>query len=175
VAAGIFMIDAFCLGVKDAFAFLRPREVFHEELLPGLGGGTTLRRVEPAYAKKLIVDAIAYARGNGFEPHPDYKLASKVLRDIDETACATEFTFGKDGKPFYIAGPNDTPARSKQIIDTLHRRLGPDGYHYLIPLSPFGAFPDDDDDDWEDDEEWEDEDEEWEDEDEDEDVKRRRV
>jgi hypothetical protein len=75
-----------------------------------------LRKVEPAYAKKLILDAIAYARNNGFEPHKDYRLASKVLRDIDETTCKTEFTFGKDGKPFYITGPNDSEARSKQVI-----------------------------------------------------------
>jgi hypothetical protein len=172
VAAGIFLIDAYCLGVKDAFAFFKPLADFEGQLLASMRQTVRLRRVEPAYAKKLVLDAIAYAHGNGFEPHPDYKLPSKVLRDIDETACATEFTFGKDGKPFFIGGPNDSPARCRQVIDTLHRRFGPDGYHYLVPLSPFEEFFDDDD--WEDDEEeWEDEDEDV-DEDEDEDDERRR-
>ncbi|MGH9836725.1 MAG: hypothetical protein ACRD9Y_27175 [Blastocatellia bacterium] len=174
IAIGTFLIDAYCLGVKDAFARLVTQREY-EGFIDEVGGNVTLRRVEPAYAKKLVVGAVAYARDLGFEPHPDYKLPSKILADIDEMTSTAEFTFGKDGKPFYIAGPNDTEARSKQIIDTLHRRLGPDGYHYLMPLSPFGAFLDDDDNDWEDDdEEWEDDDED-EDEDEDEDVRRRRV
>lgn len=177
VAAGIFLIDAYCLGVKDAFAFFKPLKDFEDQLLASLRQTVRLREVEPAYAKKLILDAIAYARTLGFEPHKDYKLPSKVLRDIDETACATEFTFGQDGKPFFIAGPHDSPARCKQVIDTLHRRVGPDGYHYLMPLSPFGEFFGDDDDDWEDDDdEWEDDDEDVdEDEDEDEGERRRRI
>lgn len=177
VAAGVFLIDAYCLGVKDAFAFLKSREEFEGKLLAGMGQTTRLRRVEPTYAKKLVLDAIAYARSIGFEPHPDYKLPSKVLRGIDETACATEFTFGQDGKPFFIAGPNDSPARCKQVIDTLQRKLGPDGYHYLMPLSPFGEFFGEDDDDWEDDDdEWEDDDEDLdEDDDEDEGERRRRI
>src|SRR5262249_50683715 len=96
VAAGIFLIYAFCLGVKDAFAFFRSRDDFHNALLSSMRQNMRLNRAEPAYAKKLILDAIAYARNNGFEPHKDYHLASKVLRDIDETTCKTEFTFGKD-------------------------------------------------------------------------------
>jgi hypothetical protein len=163
VAAGIFLIDAFCLGVKDAFAFFRSREDFHNALLPGLSQNARLRKVEPAYAKKLILDAIAYARNNGFEPHKDYNLASKVLRDIDETACKTEFTFGKDGRPLYIAGPNDSEARSKQVIDTLQRRFGSGGYHYLVGISPFGSFfgnTEFDEGEWEVDDELEDEDDE---------------
>jgi hypothetical protein len=179
VAAGVFLIDAYCLGVKDAFALLKPRAEY-EQMLDGMRQAVTLRRVEPAYAKKLVVGAIAYARNLGFEPHEDYELPSKVLADIDETACQTEFTFGQDGKPLFIAGPNDTPERCQQVIDTLHRRFGPEGYHFMMPVSPFGAFfdDDDDDDDWEDeddDEEWEDDDEEWEDDDEDEDERRRRI
>jgi hypothetical protein len=161
VAAGIFLIDAFCLGVKDAFAFFRSRDDFHNTLLLSMRQTTRLRKVEPAYAKKLILDAIAYARDNGFEPHKDYQLASKVLRDIDETACKTEFTFGKDGMPFFIAGPNDSEARSKQVIDTLHRRFGSGGYHYMVGISPFGSFfgnTEFDEDEWEDDAESDDED-----------------
>jgi hypothetical protein len=156
VAAGIFLVDAYCLGVKDAFAGLRSRWEF-ADFLDTVGRGLSLRRCEPEYAKKLVVDAIAYARDLGFEPHKDFKLASKVLSDIDETACTTEFTFGKDGKPFYMSGPNETEARSRQIIDTLLRRCGPEGFHYLVGVSPFDdlfgvdEFEDDDDDDDDDD------------------------
>jgi hypothetical protein len=46
--------------------------------------------------------------------------------------------------PLYISGPDDSEARIKQIVDTLHRRFGPDGYHYIVGASPFGIFFDDD-------------------------------
>ncbi len=178
VAGGVFLIDAFCLGVKDAFALLKPRAEFDQVILPNIAQNLRLRRVEPAYAKKLILDAIDYARKIGFEPHRDYQLASKVLRDIDETESTAEFTFGKDGKPFYISGPHDDEARRKQVVATLSRRLGPDEFDYLIGLSPSfpfsGFLSAAEDEDWEEEEDDEEEEEgDDEDEDEDEDVRRR--
>ncbi|MGE0128081.1 MAG: hypothetical protein AB7U82_08375 [Blastocatellales bacterium] len=171
VAAGIYLVDAYCLGVKDAFAMLKPRQVFEDFIA---NSPMRLREVEPAYAKKLVEASIAYARDLGFEPHPDYKLPRKILNGIDASECSVEFTFGKDGKPFFVSGPYDSEARSKRIVDTLHRRCGAGGYEYMVGISPLGAFFEDDDD-WEDDdEEFEDGDEDIdEDEDEGDDLKRR--
>jgi hypothetical protein len=44
------------------------------------------------------------------------------------------FTFGKDGKPFYISGPRDTPERSRAIVDRLMERCGPGRFDYLVVL-----------------------------------------
>jgi len=151
VAAGVFLVDVYCLGVKDAMAMLKPLEFF-DDFIANLP--MRMKAVEPAYAKKLVEDAIAYARDLGFEPHPDYKLPRKILDDIDVSECSAEFTFGKDGKPFFVSGPYDSAARTKHIIDTLQRRCGPDGYHYLMGLSPDdGIWIDDEPDDWPDDRE----------------------
>jgi hypothetical protein len=152
VAAGIFLVDALCLGVKDAFAFFRPVGDFRY-LVSDMGTNMTLKKVEPEFAKKLIIEAIAYARSIGFEPHKDFPLPGKILQDIDETKCDTKFTFGRDGKPFFIAGPNDTEARCDQVIETLSRKLGPGNYDYMMPISPESLiyFDYEGDDDWEDD------------------------
>ena len=45
-----------------------------------------------------------------------------------------EFEFGKDGKPFYVSGPNETRADSERIIATLTRKLGPGGFHYMVGM-----------------------------------------
>ena len=151
VAAGVFLVDVYCLGVKDAMAMLKPM-AFLDGFVYTLP--SRMRTVDPAYAKKLIEDAIAYARDLGFEPHPDYKLPRKILNDIDASECSAEFTFGKDGKPFFVSGPNDSEARCKQIIDTLQRRFGPDGFNYMMGLSPDGGiWIGDEPDDWEEDDE----------------------
>jgi hypothetical protein len=133
IAAGVFMIDTFCLGVKSAFAMFQPREKY-ERLLDQMGEEQGLAPIAPACARKLIEDAIAYARDLGFEPDEDYRLARKVLHDIDASSCTETFTFGKDGKPFYISGPYDSMMKSRSILATLERRCGPGGYEYLMML-----------------------------------------
>jgi hypothetical protein len=158
IATGVYLIDAYCLGVKDAFARLYTEREF-DQLLDASNETQHMRQVEPAYAKKLILDAVAYARGLGLEPHPDFKYASRLLEGIDASACTTEFRFGNEGKPFFIAGPNDTPARVRQIAAALSRKLNPDEYDFMVPLSPNAdLFDFDDDDDYEDDDEDDDED-----------------
>ncbi|MFQ5825644.1 MAG: hypothetical protein ACE5JB_16520, partial [bacterium] len=77
--------------------------------------------------------AVAYAKDLGFSPHPDYRIANKILGDIDPDVCPMSFEFGKDGKPFFIAGPYDTPKKCKMIMDTLTKRCGQDGFHYMVP------------------------------------------
>jgi|SRR5262245_35293086 len=147
VAVGVYLLDVFCLGVKDSFIRLLTREEFRH-LFSQIRLQEPMRKVEPAVAKKLIEDTIAYAHSIGFEPHPDFRLARKLLEDIDTSACMMEFAFGDRGKPHFISGPNDTPARIRQIGDTLKRTCGKDNYNITILLGdPFG------DDDFDDDEE----------------------
>ncbi|MBS1787828.1 MAG: hypothetical protein JST85_08905 [Acidobacteria bacterium] len=156
VAAGIFLVDIFCLGVKNAFPMLQPRAMY-ENAIAQMDLNSPLVQIEPACAKKLIEGAIVYARDLGFEPHEDYRAARKVLQDIDAALCQEQFTFGKDGKPFFMSGPNDSPQRSRQIIETLERRCGAGGYHYLVGLGPdtqlMGIYDDSDEDFYDDDEE----------------------
>jgi len=33
-----------------------------------------------------------------------------------------------------MSGPNDSQAQSRQIVETLNRRCGPDGFHYVVAL-----------------------------------------
>ncbi len=154
VAGGVFMIDTFCLGVKNTYAFYQPLETY-ERMVAQIQENQPLYMVEPAYAKKLIEDAIAYARDLGFEPQEDYRMSRKTLHDVDSASCTETFTFGQNGKPFYIAGPYESPIRSRAILATLERRCGPGGYEYLVAigggLSTMGDGEDDDEDDDDDD------------------------
>jgi hypothetical protein len=66
-------------------------------------------------------------------PHRDYTFTKRIFGSIDSAACSKEFTFGKDGKPLYMAGPDDTEADSRRIIEILTKKLGPEGFHYALP------------------------------------------
>lgn len=141
MGAAFFLLDVFCLGVKNADFLVATREEYswrlehmmaHETLLP----------IAPEYARKLVEAAEAYARDLGFSPHPDYQLSRKIFADIDATACPATLTCGKDGQPFYAAGPYDTPQRVHNVLQTLTKRCGPDGFHYLLPLEGMDAWDD---------------------------------
>ena len=43
-----------------------------------------------------------------------------------------EFTFGRDGKPFYMQGTHESPADVKRIIKTLESNQGTENYHFLV-------------------------------------------
>jgi hypothetical protein len=138
VEAGFFLLDVFCLGVKDA-GFHRFDSVadYQESLLDRLFPDEDQVRMTPAAARKLAEDAISYARGLGFSPGADYRKASRVFGGITTADCDEQFMFGKDGKPLYIQGPSDSPARVERILRALEARCGEGGYHYIVAADDF--------------------------------------
>lgn len=131
--AGFFLLDMFCLGVKEAgFQRFSDRSDLQENLLDPLFGQDEPVQMTPPAARKLAQDAVAYARDLGFSPAADYKKACRVFGGISTGDCDEEFVFGKDGKPFYIQGPSESPARSEQILRVLEARCGAGGYHYIL-------------------------------------------
>jgi hypothetical protein len=71
-------------------------------------------------AQQLVYGGEEYARGLGFEPHPDYAPAKALL---GEWTGPSAITFGRDGKPFYFQGPHDNP---RKIPRTLQQEMPPD-------------------------------------------------
>lgn len=133
VALGYFLIDRYCLGVKDAFGKI-PAPGEYGEMLENFRA-QEVRPIDPPSAKRLIEDAVAYASSFGVSPHPDFRRVYPIFNGIDATEAKETFEMGKDGKPYFFAGPYDSPARSRQILDKLTAHFGPDGFYYTIPGS----------------------------------------
>jgi hypothetical protein len=159
VAAVIFLVDRYCLGVKNVIVEIVGRFTYDSKLLREMLGRFESVEVAPAKVRKFVEDAVAYAQELGFPPHPDYQTAKLIFGDIDASACQETFEFGKNGQPFFIAGPSDTPARCKHILNTLTRTCGPDNFKFLMPMGPDQRFqimsPDEEDDYYEEDDEFE--------------------
>jgi hypothetical protein len=124
-----FLVDVYCLGVKDAF-FRQAEEAEIEEFLDALEETAPFETVDPCYARKLLHDAVAYARSLGLEPHADYAAAEPLFGDIDAGACEVQFQFGYEGKPLYVPGPTESPTQIRRRLDRLRRRLGDDGFQF---------------------------------------------
>jgi hypothetical protein len=127
---GLFLVDTFCLGVKDATLWddmteAELRDEVESRFPPG-----TMEQIGPADAKKLIEGALAYAQKLGFSPARDYRKARRVLGGIDTAPSPGEFTYGDQGRPHYIQGPSDSDERADRVRAILEARLGPGGYAF---------------------------------------------
>jgi hypothetical protein len=135
VAAAFFLVDVYCLGVKDVILFIDSEARWHEMTRRIAEGGQVWTEVAPEHARKLVEGAVAYARSFNISPCREWPAASLIFGGIDATQCLTEFTFGKDGKPFYIAGPYDDPDRVREIMLALQRNAGSNNYDFLAPIN----------------------------------------
>src|SRR5262249_42425399 len=116
-----FLVDTFCLGVKNAFCNegLGRRQI-EDQLIPGCYQNGEPTRVGINYVKEIIYGAVDYARSLGFEPHPDFELSRHVLGS-EEIGWTRNLTFGgPEGKPLYVAGPDDDAVT---ILQKLRQRL----------------------------------------------------
>jgi hypothetical protein len=57
-----------------------------------------------------------------------------LFGDIDAADSDVHFQFGKDGKPCFISGPNDSPERCKQIVAILSKTCGAGRFDYLVTM-----------------------------------------
>lgn len=137
VEIGVFLIDAFCLGVKNAFYRQCDEAEFDKFLKDLFSGCGTMDEHPAAWGRKLVEGAMEYARKLGFAPHRHYKQAARVMGGINPKDCEETFVFGSKGKPLFIGGPNDTQSRCERIISVLTRKCGKDGFDFIIPASDF--------------------------------------
>ena len=125
-----FLVDTWCLGVKNAMGPVRMRT--HELVTirrQCFGAWRSQGIAAPLeLGQHLVLGAVEFARTLGFEPHPDFKRARPALGDWDGPSA---ITFGMSGTPHYINGPYDDPQR---VLSTLERTVGRDGFHYTVSL-----------------------------------------
>lgn len=120
VGVCFYLVDTWCLGVKDATG---PRSMDRRRL------GGFIQQMFSAWdepgvqvplelGRQIVYGAIDYAKELGFEAHPDFQRASGYLGAWNGEC---ELTFGRDGKPMYISGPYDD---GKRIARKLRRGRG---------------------------------------------------
>ncbi len=129
-AVAVFLVDAYCLGVKDTFGVLRvPSDA--RELLKNLEMHG-LTPASPGLARGLVEGAIEYARSLGLAPHSDYRKLAPIWGDLPVESIAGKFEFGREGQPCYISGPHDDEAKQNLILRTLETKVGANNFKFTI-------------------------------------------
>ncbi|MGB8398703.1 hypothetical protein [Bradyrhizobium sp.] len=126
LAFSSFLIDVFCLGIKDVMFESVDSEVFGM-YLDATDARSPMASVDPSYARKLLRDLAAWSQSIGFAPHRDFAAVERMFGEVSADASAAVFRFGRDGKPLYIPGPNDTVPLIRRRIAQIEQYLGDDG------------------------------------------------
>lgn len=144
---GSFLVDTFCLGLKQTMVFINAVPADYHSDRAHLFTSQQRALIDYFVAHNIIYGAIAYAEELGFKPHKDWALTQYLLEPDDDAIDLIELEFGKNGRPFYIGGPYDKP---QEVLQKLKKAVGPNGFDYLAyirendPLSYLNEEWDDD-------------------------------
>jgi hypothetical protein len=127
VALGTFLLDPFCLGIKDVMFRIVDEDEF-EMYVETMGAMAPFIAVEPSYARKLLRELAAWAQPIGFPPHRDFAVVEQLFGDVSADVCDAVFHFGREGKPVYIPGPGESTSLIRSRIEHLQKRFGNDGF-----------------------------------------------
>ena len=129
VALGSFLLDVFCLGIKDVMFELMEGEAF-DFYVDAMDAASPMVSVDPSRARRLMRELAAWSQSIGFAPHREFAAVERIFGDVDVDASEMAFPFGCDGKPLYIPGPTDTGPLIRRRIERLRQFVGDDGFGF---------------------------------------------
>lgn len=141
---GVYLVDLYCLGVKDTIYDFNVYSPFID-LLDKFKEEQEAVEIEYTLAHNIIYGAVEYAEDIGFKPHKDFEVSKYLLEEDDDRIELIDIEFGLNGKPAVLFGNEMHP---DNVIATLERNVGK-GNFIIINREDL----EDEDEDFEDDEE----------------------
>ena len=132
----VFLVDLGCLGPKEAFVTqFATRYQYEAELRATFMNQGPMIPIDFPLTAKIISESVRYARHLGFDLPPQVSATLGALGPLDAAAaCQQEIPLGgKDGNPFYMAGPYDD---TDHIMATLTRSCGKGNFCFTTPGIP---------------------------------------
>ena len=131
IAFGTYLVDYYCLGVKNAYLNVDiPHSAFIGQYLPEILPDGIVE-ITPALAHELVYGSIDYAAQFGFKPHRDFRQAGLMLAAPGTHPPTGDIEFGYEGQPLFIAGPFD---KVEATMKQLERTTGDGNYHFFVPM-----------------------------------------
>ncbi len=130
---GVYLVDKYCLGVKDAFYRLRMDDIEYDDFIQTISREYHLKKISYNEAHNLIYGAIEFADEAGIAPCKDFALAKYILEEDTEAIPLIEYEYGKDGKHLLVAS---SQKEADRYLPALRANLGAD-FNYIIEDNPF--------------------------------------
>ena len=145
ITVGMYLVDIFCLGLKDTFFRFNISTTEYEGIVDQVSQEMELIPVNYVLAHNIIYGAIGYAEDYGFKSHKDFtKTTQFILDEDDDNVELVDLEFGHNGKPFLIIHDEDQPYM--RYLHTLEETAGVGNFEYMLPIGESSDNYDDEDD-----------------------------
>jgi hypothetical protein len=131
-AYALFLLDIFCLGLKDSVYSFNIDMDEYKDLTNQLFGNEPFNSIDIIEAHNLVYGTIDCAEEIGFKPHKSFAISEYILNPDLIDDGIDDIELGKDGKPMYVSGSFDNV---NQIIKTLERTVGKGNFEFLSEVS----------------------------------------
>lgn len=142
IVMGYFLVDTFCLGVKDVIYKTDMSPIELGEFLERIASRSEYEEVTYNEAHNMVYGALSFAEDAGIAPCKEFDIAQYILEEDTEDIPLIEYEYGKDGKYLLVIGPS---GKEKVYFNTLRERLG-DRFNFITPIDGAWNGPDEDDD-----------------------------
>lgn len=100
-AYAAFLVDVWCVGLKDAFGRQEMGPAEFRDVLDRWGEQYDVARIDPAEAKRLVAAGVRFARQNGFRLPPHADRWTAIFGPLDVGAADLD-GFGVEGRLRYV-------------------------------------------------------------------------
>jgi hypothetical protein len=136
--SAIYLVDILCLGVKDTTFQFNMKADEYEEYFNHFMNPEDCEKIDYTLAHNIIYAGIEFSEEFEFKPHRDFTATTQYLLEKDSDDIEViEIECGKDGKPCYVIGANDTEGKVISILTQLERTAGIDNFYLVDPEEDF--------------------------------------
>lgn len=126
---GYYLVDLKCLGVeRTSFMFNEPESLL--DTLINNPVGMAFSEIDYILGHNIIFGGIKFAESYGIKPHRLWSVTEYILEPDDDSIPILDIEFGENGKPHFIAGPDDDDHRINQVLNTLNTSAGPGHFYF---------------------------------------------
>ena len=129
ISFACYLVDTYCIGVKDSMYTLRTEKEEFDYILESLSKTNELEECSYEEAHNIVYGAVDFAEEIDIVPDDSFKLTKYMLEEDTEDVPLIEYEFGKDGKHFLVA--TDQYNASK-YLSKLKQAYGND-FKYIVP------------------------------------------
>lgn len=142
ITFGGYLVDLYCVGVKDVFFNFNFEVYEFDEMISNLSRGMTLIAADYALVHNVIFASIEYAAELGFKPCKEFSETAKyILEEDTDDVELMAIECGKNGKPLFVKIDNTSTTEANKIIQQLEKSVGKGNFDVLY----VDGFHDEDD------------------------------
>jgi hypothetical protein len=148
VTSCLYLVDLFCLGIKNSHYLFNVSKSEYEENFKAEEDGDR-EPISYVMAHNIIYAALEFAEEFGFKPHKNFSSVTRfMLEEDNDDIELIDIECGKDGKPFFISGPDDDVLRINATFKQLERTAGVGNFEFLSLAADeeYDPYSDDEDD-----------------------------